>query len=156
MRDEDMSLTRAEVTMAIPAGGHDADGMKQKAYDLMTDVEQYPDYMPSVNALEILEREGNRLTTRWDAEIDGAPIEWVQQVRCEDADREMHFEAIQGDFDVFKGTWSVIESEGRVHLRLLIEYKLGIPVIEEVLGPILEEKIRANSEAMLGAIAARL
>ncbi|PID39453.1 MAG: hypothetical protein CR984_06940 [Proteobacteria bacterium] len=150
------NLTQTTATVAVPAGGEDLQEIAQKAYAMMIDVERYPDYMPSVNALEILERGDNQYITRWDAEIDGAPIQWVQRVWWNDAEKEMHFEAIKGDFDAFQGRWSASEADGQVNLRLQIGYRLGIPVIEDVLGPILKEKVRANGEAMLAAIARRL
>jgi ribosome-associated toxin RatA of RatAB toxin-antitoxin module len=156
MKHSDKGLTRTEVTVALPSDGGDRDDAKRKAYAMMRDVGRYPEYMPSVIAIDIFKQNESELTTRWDAEIDGAPIRWVQTVLCKDAEQEMVFEAIEGDFDVFRGKWSVIESEGQIYLKLLVEYKLGIPVIEEVLGPILKEKVRANSEAMLGAIVSQL
>jgi ribosome-associated toxin RatA of RatAB toxin-antitoxin module len=149
-------LTSTTATITVPVGGRDPQTMAQEAYAMMIDVQRYPDYMPSVNALEILEHGDHQITTRWDARIDGAPIQWVQRVWWTDANRKMHFEAIEGDFDVFQGQWSAGEADEQVRLQLRVEYRLGIPVIEEVLGPILKEKVTANSQAMLAAIAERL
>lgn len=156
MTESKTNLTQTTATVTVPAGGRDPQDMAQKAYAMMIDVQRYPDYMPSVNALEILDRGDNQLTTRWDAHIDGAPIQWVQRVWWTDAVREMHFEAIEGDFDVFQGKWAAHRDDGQVRLQLTVSFRLGIPVIEEVLGPILKEKVNANSQAMLAAIANRL
>jgi ribosome-associated toxin RatA of RatAB toxin-antitoxin module len=150
------NLTSTTATITIPSGDHDPQEMAHKAYTMMIDVQSYPDFMPSVNALDILDRGDNQVTTRWDAQIDGAPIQWVQRVWWTDADRKMHFEAVEGDFDIFQGQWSAGEVDGQVHLQLRVEYRLGIPVIEEVLGPILREKVHTNSQTMLDAIADRL
>jgi ribosome-associated toxin RatA of RatAB toxin-antitoxin module len=109
-----------------------------------------------VDAVEILEAGRDRIVARWDARIEEAPIRWVQSVHCNEAAREMDFAAEEGDFDVFRGKWSVIGSDDGVRLNLVIEYRLGIPVIEEVLGPILKEKVAANSTSMLEAIAAQI
>jgi ribosome-associated toxin RatA of RatAB toxin-antitoxin module len=156
MDETSKNVTRALVTVLVPADGRELPDMERRAFALMIDVARYPDYMPSVNSLEILAGDGNDLVTRWEAEIDGAPIRWVQKVWWNTADREMHFEAVAGDFDVFRGKWAAGLAEGGVRLALTVEYRLGIPVIEEVLGPILKEKVKANSEAMLEAIAGRL
>ena len=134
----------------------DIEALRQRAYLVMKDVESYSGYMPSVNEVKILKQEGNLMTTRWDAEIGGAPITWIQEVESVDESQEMIFEAVEGDFDVFRGRWSVAESDGRVELKLLIEYRLGIPVIENILRPILKKKIKANSELMLQALAAQV
>jgi ribosome-associated toxin RatA of RatAB toxin-antitoxin module len=122
------NLTSTTATITVPAGHRDPQAMARKAYAMMIDVESYPDFMPSVNALEILDRADNQVTTRWDAQIDGAPIQWVQRVWWTDADRKMHFEAVEGDFDVFQGLWSAGGADGQVHLQLRVEYRLGIPI----------------------------
>jgi len=156
MNDPKSNLTSVSVTVLVPRASLDVNDVGRRAYAMMKNVEDYPAYMPSVNSIEVLTRKENELTTRWDAEIDGAPIEWVQHIQMNDSTREIIFETIEGDFDVFQGRWCVGESDGQVVLMLSVEYKLGIPIIEEVLGPILQEKIRINSEGMLHAIVDRL
>ena len=156
MNDAGYRLTRVEVAVKLTPSCSKADEIRQKAYALMKDVESYPEYMSSVNEVKILKRKENKMITRWDADIAGAPIIWIQEVESVDESLEMIFEALEGDFDVFKGRWSVTESDGKVELRLLIEYRLGIPIIEDVLGPILKKRLKANSKSMLEALAAQL
>jgi ribosome-associated toxin RatA of RatAB toxin-antitoxin module len=156
MNESRKDLTRIRVTVSVETDGADPVEIAGRAYALIKDVARYPEYMPSVRALDILDRGERQLTTRWDADIDGAPIQWVQRVWWTDADREMHFEALEGDFDVFRGKWAATRIDEEVRLELAVEYRLGIPVIEEVLGPILKEKVAGNSRAMLEAIAGQL
>ena len=162
MSDSETNLTKIEVMVQIGGTGfqtvevEDIEALRQRAYAVMKDVESYSGYMPSVNEVKILKQDGNLMITRWDAKIDGAPITWIQEVESVDESQEMIFEAVEGDFDIFRGRWSVAELDGRVELRLLIEYRLGIPIIENVLGPILKKKVKANSELMLEALAARV
>jgi ribosome-associated toxin RatA of RatAB toxin-antitoxin module len=156
MNESSEKLTHAAVALVIPADGRDLQDMERRAFALMIDVARYPDYMPSVNSLEILAGDDDQVVTRWDAEIDGAPIRWVQRVWWNAAEHEMYFEAMAGDFDVFRGKWAAGRAEDGVRLELAVDYRLGIPVIEEVLGPILKEKVEANSVAMLEAIAGQL
>ncbi|MCK4486383.1 MAG: SRPBCC family protein [Desulfobacterales bacterium] len=160
-----MALTKVEVMIQVGGTGFSSTGfqpvkhiqaVRQQAYAIMKDVERYPEYMASVKSIEVLERNQDMLITRWDADIEGAPVNWVQNVWMKDESQEMTFEATEGDFDVFRGKWSVSQSGTEVWLKLIVEYKLGIPVIEEVLGPVLEEKVKANSEAMLEAIVSQL
>ncbi len=152
----DTKLTRTRVCVTVPTKGRNPRKMQKKAYALIIDVAQYPEYMDSVDSLDVLEREEDRLVTRWDAQIDGAPIQWVQVLLPRKDDLVMDFEAVEGDFDVFRGQWRVDAAGNEIHLNLTVEYRLGIPVIGEVLGPILREKVEANCRAMLGAIAGQL
>jgi ribosome-associated toxin RatA of RatAB toxin-antitoxin module len=150
------NLGRASVTVSRPLNGNAPESQLQKAYAIITDAARYPEYMPSVEAIEILSQHENQLITQWDADIDGAPVRWVQSIICLEAQREMHFEANEGDFDVFRGQWTASVSGDHMSLKLTIEYRIGIPVIETVLGPILKEKIESNAKAMLEAIVDRL
>lgn len=156
MNRTESALTTVESMVSVsrpyPAGGVNP----ERAYALMKDVAAYPLYMPSVKAVEILEKSEDAMMTRWEAEIDGAPICWVQRLQTHDAVREILFEAIEGDFEIFQGRWSVNEREGKLFLNLRVAYRLGIPIIEKVLGPILEEKIKTNCQMMLTAIADQL
>lgn len=156
MNDAKPNLTSVSVMVFVLGSFLDVNDMKRRAYAMMKNVEDYPAYMPSINSITVLERRENKMTTHWDAEIEGAPIRWVQQIQMNDSTREIIFKTTEGDFDVFQGKWQVGESDGQVFLKLSVQYKLGIPIIEEVLGPILKDKITTNSEMMLKAIADRL
>ncbi|MBL0716772.1 MAG: SRPBCC family protein [Desulfosarcina sp.] len=130
--------------------------LREKAYLEIKDIEKYPDYMESVSSIEVLKRDEKSITARWNGSIDGAPLTWIQKNELLDDKQEVHFEALEGDFEIFKGKWSIGSHKKNLLLQLEIEYRLGIPVIEDVLGPILSEKIKTNSIAMLEAIASRL
>ncbi len=148
-----------EALVPLPVSINDQDdpeSLKEKAYLKIKDVEKYPDYMESVSSIEVLERDETSITARWNGSIDGAPLTWVQKNEFLDDKQEVHFEAIEGDFEIFKGKWSIGSYKKDLLLQIEIEYRLGIPVIEDVLGPILSEKIKTNSIAMLEAIASRL
>ena len=154
--NSDSKLTLVEARIAVPPSSLGTEEMSRLAYDLIKHVEDYPAYMPSVKSIEIVTTDGHDMTTRWDTEIDGAPLNWIQHIQCDDTKKELVFTSTEGDFDVFQGRWFITESNGQIFLNLLIEYKLGIPIIEEVLGPILKVKVKTNSEMMLKAIADRL
>lgn len=156
MNQSDITLTRVEARMPVLPSSLGIEDMSYRAYALIKNVADYPAYMPSVKSIEIITENGNEMVTRWNTEIDGAPLNWIQNIQSDDIRRELVFTSTEGDFDVFQGRWFITESNGRIFLNLLIEYKLGIPIIEEVLGPILKEKIKTNSDMMLKAIADRL
>ena len=150
-------IVEALVPLSISSNDQDnRELVREKAYLKIKDVEKYPDYMESISSIEVLNRDEKSITARWNGSIDGAPLTWVQKNEFLDDKQEIHFEAIEGDFEIFKGKWSIGSYKKDLLLQLEIEYRLGIPVIEDVLGPILSEKIKTNSIAMLEAIALRL
>lgn len=155
--DRKPKIVEALVPLSVSPNARDnRESLRDKAYLKIKDIEKYPDYMESISSIEILEQDEESITARWNGSIDGAPLTWVQKNEFLDDKQEIHFEAIEGDFEIFKGKWSIGSYKKDLLLQLEIEYRLGIPVIEDVLGPILSEKIKTNSIAMLEAIASRL
>jgi ribosome-associated toxin RatA of RatAB toxin-antitoxin module len=123
-----------------------------KAYEVMEHLERLPEFLPSVNSLTVLEEEGTRKVAAWDTTIDDAPFCWVEEGIYDREHRVVHFRALEGVFDRFDGYWRV-EAEGdgsRVTFELT--YEIGLPEIEEIIGPILRERMVENAESMLEAI----
>lgn len=157
LADRKTKIVEALVPLsASPNDRGDQESLKEKAYSEIKDIEKYPDYMESISSIEVLQRDGQSITARWNGSIDGAPLTWIQKNELFDHKQEVYFEALEGDFEIFKGKWSIGSHKNKLLLQLEIEYRLGIPVIEDVLGPILSEKIKNNSIAMLEAIASKL
>lgn len=157
LADRKTKIVEALVPLSVsPNDRGDQESLKERAYSEIKDIEKYPDYMESISSIEILQRDGQSITARWNGSIDGAPLTWIQKNELLDHKQEVRFEALEGDFEIFKGKWSIGSHKNKLLLQLEIEYRLGIPVIEDVLGPILSEKIKTNSIAMLEAIAFRL
>lgn len=157
LADRKTKIVEALVPLSVsPNDRGDQESLKERAYSEIKDIEKYPDYMESISSIEILQRDGQSITARWNGSIDGAPLTWIQKNELLDHKQEVRFEALEGDFEIFKGKWSINSHKNKLLLQLEIEYRLGIPVIEDVLGPILSEKIKTNSIAMLEAIAFRL
>ena len=114
------------------------------------------DYMENVAQI-VEEPEGkNNSIISWDCMVDDVEFSWKQRNTYDEGNHLIAFELIEGDFDVLEGAWQVLEDSGKVHLRLNIRYSIGLPVIEDVLGPILKEKLEENSISMLNSIKNRL
>ena len=70
---------------------------------------------------------------------------------------ELKFESIAGDFDNFNGLWRIENYPGEgIKINFNVDYNLGIPVIEEVLGDILQEKMKNNIDSMIKAVSDKL
>lgn len=130
-----------------------ADHTAQEVFAFVLDVERYPRLMTNVNEVRIVSQQGDQRVTRWDTDVDGAPLIWTEQdtIRRDDPMR-VEFELIEGDFDVFRGRWEVVQADGEVSVVCELEYHLGIEVIEELLGPVLSEHIASNLQQMLDGL----
>jgi ribosome-associated toxin RatA of RatAB toxin-antitoxin module len=126
---------------------------RPRVFELLRRVEDFPRYMPNVLSVRATTLEDGRAMSAWETLLDGAPINWVEEDTFEPP-RRMYYRMTEGDIASLEGEWLLEEAPGggtRVTAR--IRYSLGVPIIEEVLGEMVQEKVRLNLEAMLAALA---
>lgn len=136
-----------ETTIAIAAPA-------RVVYELAKDQERFPQYMPDVETVRVLERHAGYIVTRWKTLVEEAPIEWTEEDRFNDGALQIDYKLIEGDLDKFEGSWTFDERDGLTHVVLGVDYDFGVPTLAELIGPTLEKKVRENSEMMLAALKA--
>src|SRR5258708_25819980 len=75
------------------------------AYKVVEDLERFPELMPNVNSLTLLEEEGNRKVAAWDITIDDAPLSWIEEGIYDKQNMLAQFRSLEGVFDRFDGYW---------------------------------------------------
>ena len=136
-----------ETTIAIAAPA-------RAVYELAKDQERFPQFMPDVETVTVLERHADHWITRWKTLVEEAPIEWTEEDRFNDEALRIDYKLIEGDLDTFEGAWTFEERDGLTHVVLGVEYDFGVPTLAELIGPTLEKKVKENSEMMLAALKA--
>jgi len=121
-------------------------------YELAKQQERFPEFMPDVESITVLERRPNGTLTRWKTLVEEAPIEWTEEDLFDDANLRIEYKLLEGDLDKFEGFWSFAESGGTTHVVLGVDYDFGVPTLAELIGQTLERKVRENSEMMLAAL----
>jgi coenzyme Q-binding protein COQ10 len=124
-------------------------------YELAKDMERYPEFMPDVETVKVLKRDGNRTTTRWKTLVEEAPIEWTEVDDFDDERTRIDYRLIEGDLDKFEGAWTFEERDGVTHVVLGVDYDFGVPTLAELIGPTLQKKVEENSLMMLTALKTR-
>jgi coenzyme Q-binding protein COQ10 len=140
-----MPYVQTSIAIAAPA---------RVVYELAKEQERFPQFMPDVETVEILQRFPDRVISRWKTLVEEAPIEWTEEDRFDDAGLQIDYKLIEGDLDKFEGSWSFAERDGATHVVLGVDYDFGVPTLAELIGPTLERKVRENSEMMLAALKA--
>src|SRR5688572_17135124 len=97
-----------------------------EAFRVVEKIERFPEFMPNVNSINLIEAEGNRKVAAWSVTIDDAPLDWVEEGIYDDKLYQVRFRALEGVFDRFDGYWQVsAEGEGsQVTFELL--YEIGL------------------------------
>lgn len=126
---------------------------KEFAWTIISDYSRYEAIMENVDKVNVIEKTPTNGKSEWFVTVEEAPLRWVERDYYDVANYELRFESIDGDFENINGTWKVedFQNEG-IKIYFTIDYNLGIPVIEEVLGHILKEKMKTNIDSMIHAI----
>jgi coenzyme Q-binding protein COQ10 len=130
------------------------DAPPRAVYELAKEQERFPQFMPDVESVTVLERHPDRVLTKWKTLVEEAPIEWIEEDRFDDAGVRIVYELLEGDLDTFAGEWTFVDEGGRTRVRLTVEYDFGVPTLAELIGPTLEKKVRENAEMMLAGLKA--
>jgi coenzyme Q-binding protein COQ10 len=124
----------------------------QRVYELAKEQEHFPEFMPDVETVTILERRADGVISRWKTLVEEAPIEWTEDDRFDDEAMRIDYKLIEGDLDKFEGAWTFEFRDGATYVTLGVDYDFGVPTLAELIGPTLERKVRENSEMMLAAL----
>ena len=138
-----LPYVESEITIDAPAAA---------VYELAKNQERFPEFMPDVESVEVLERAAGFVITRWKTLVEEAPIEWTEEDRFDDAAPRIDYRLIEGDLDKFEGSWTFTNGSGGTRVVLGVDYDFGVPTLAELIGPTLEQKVRENSAMMLAAL----
>jgi coenzyme Q-binding protein COQ10 len=128
------------------------DAPAKVVYELAKEQERFPEFMPDVETVTILERRPDAVISRWKTLVEEAPIEWTEEDRFDDDGLRIDYKLLEGDLDKFEGAWTFEHRDGRTHVVLGVDYDFGVPTLAELIGPTLEKKVRENSAMMLAAL----
>jgi coenzyme Q-binding protein COQ10 len=138
-----MPYVETAIAIAAPA---------RVVYELAKDQERFPDFMPDVETVTVVERRPGGAISRWKTLVEEAPIEWTEEDVFDDAALRIDYKLLEGDLDKFEGSWTFDERDGVTHVLLGVDYDFGVPTLAELIGPTLQKKVRENSEMMLAAL----
>jgi ribosome-associated toxin RatA of RatAB toxin-antitoxin module len=123
-------------------------------WNVVCDFERHPEYMADVLEVRYLERTAATALSSWRVLLNGSELTWVERDLFTPPSR-IDFDQIEGDLELFRGSWSIAGPDGGVRVSLEIEFDLGIPSLAAVLDPVGIQAIHTNSRSMLTAIGQR-
>lgn len=124
---------------------------KAHVWPILADFVRYPEFMADVLEVRVDSRQGECLVSSWRVLLNGSELTWTERDLLVFENR-IEFEQVDGDLEVWEGTWQLIEREDGLHVQLDVSFDIGIPSLADVLHPIGERAIRANSRQMLEGI----
>ncbi|CAA9441952.1 MAG: hypothetical protein AVDCRST_MAG66-4400 [uncultured Pseudonocardia sp.] len=137
------------LTLRSGAAGPDA------AYRRICEFERYPDFVDEVRSVVVKERTGDTLLSEWEIDFRNGPLRWTEADYLRPAQRRIVFEQTSGDFETFRGAWSIEPSGDGCSVTFEATFDFGIPSLAGVLEPIaakvLKEGIAVIVHQLLGS-----
>jgi len=142
-------MARVEATTLIAAP-------LEAVYRQARAVEEFPEFMPDVESVEVLERTDDRTVTRWVGVVQGRKVRWVEEDHWDDAAHTCHFRQREGDFAHYAGVWRFEPAGEGTRTSVTVDFEIDLPLAGPLLSTVLRTLMRKNIEAMLAALKARV
>lgn len=128
----------------------------EKVFALAKDIEAFPDFMPDLKKVTILERseDGNRTTSEFVGYIKDFKItmKWTEEDEWDPVERTCRFNLVKGDFKSYSGLWT-FEPEGEgTRYTSVIDFEYEIPLIGPIIKSLVARLMKQNVDNMLEAI----
>ena len=127
-------MTHIEKIVLVP---HKAKSM----YDLVNDIESYPDFLPWCGGARVVQRAVNEMVAEIDIKFKGVSQSFSTRNRIseptQDAVGEINMELVSGPFKNLSGQWSFkgIDDLG-CRVMFSLSYEFSNALLEKILGPI--------------------
>lgn len=129
---------------------------KEQVYNVVKDVESFPNFMRDIKSLRIIKRTDNGIVAAWETDIDGAPVNWKEELYFDDANLQVKFNMLEGNYKEYQGRWFIENHHNNTKLSIEADIDWGIPILEKYVGKVLEEKARRGLLGMIQAIKMKL
>ena len=118
-------------------------------YDLVMDIESYPEFLPWCEATSILERAGAKILARMTLGYHGIRQSLTTRNTIE-AGRAMGMELVEGPFRKFHAQWRFLplgDTASKIEFQL--EYEFSSAMLGRLLGPLFERIADTIVEAFI-------
>jgi ribosome-associated toxin RatA of RatAB toxin-antitoxin module len=124
-------------------------------------VESYPDFMPDVRSIRVLERRDDGYSrTEWVGHVSVASIDrdvrWVEDAWWTEDELRSRFELVEGDYKHYRGEWKFEAVDRGTRIILTVDFDLGLPLVGALIAKLLDRIMQNNIDGMLQAIKNRV
>ena len=138
-----MAQVNASTTIAAPI---------ETVYAVAKAVETFPEFIPDLESVEVLERFNGNTVSRWVGLVQGRKIRWVEEDLWDDRAYRCDFRQREGDFTRYQGSWRFEPVPDGTRTTIDVDFELDIPLAGALLSNLLKMLMRKNIEGMLSAL----
>ena len=146
--------------MSIVQSSIEINGPIEQVYALAKDVESFPQFMPNLKSVKVVEcsDDGGRTITEWVGIVKEfkTTIKWTEEDIWDDQAKTCVFSLVKGDYSKYSGEWRFTDVGGKTRFESEIEVEYDVPLIGPLIKGIIAKKMKENVDNMLAAIKARV
>lgn len=142
--------------MAKVSSSVEIEGPIEQVYALAKDIESFPEFMPDLKSVKIVERsgDGSRIVSDWVGTVKEfkLTVKWTEEDIWDDAAKTCAFTLVKGDYSKYGGFWQFIDLGGRTRFESEIDVEYDVPLIGNLIKGLIAKLMKQNMESMLAAI----
>jgi ribosome-associated toxin RatA of RatAB toxin-antitoxin module len=135
------------------------DASPAEVYAIARDVERFPDFMPEVQRITVLEADpdGKRQVVEWVGLIPAfkLTVKWTEEDLWDDVARTCHFTQVKGDFNEYSGSWHFRPEGSGTQFDSSVNYVLEIPTIGPLIRGVVKKIMTDNVTRLQVAVKKR-
>lgn len=145
-----MPQVKSKVTIGAPFA---------TVWKLAQDVESFPQIMPDLDKVKIIEETqpsptSKRTVTEWHARIKqfNRSIVWTEEDVWNSEEGVCHFWQLKGDFTDYRGTWKFRDQGKSTEVDLVLDYSFEIPLVGALLKSVMQKLMQQNAQMMTDSL----
>ncbi|HEX9745304.1 MAG TPA: SRPBCC family protein [bacterium] len=128
-----------------------------KAFEIAQEVEKYPDYMPDVKSINVIERRDDGFArVAWVGHVSVASInkdvKWIEDEWWDKNALTCTYKLVEGDYKKYSGDWNFTGTDSGSEIVLNVDFDLGLPLVGPMINKLLDRIMQDNVNGMLKAI----
>ena len=120
-----------------------------EVFRMLSDFKSYPKYGDSIISVDVEPLEDGDIKVSWEAKLRDGVLSWTEKDRLDPEARTIRFEQVEGDLEVFEGTWQVEKDGDGSRVNFSANFDLGIPSLATFLGPVTGQALQENNQSVL-------
>lgn len=135
------------------------DAPPEQVYRVAREVEAFPEYMPQVKSIRVLEisEDGSEQVVAWEGLIPQfmLTVRWTERDIWNDQDLTCSFEQVKGEFNRYDGEWRFLPEGEGCRFESTLHYELEIPTVGPLVRGVVRKILSANVDSLQAALKRR-